>query len=111
MSKITPLSKIRIAGTPEAPSTYYRIRCPSCYAFIVPGDWKSTTCKCPNCGQMLQTTHDLQGGKYAYLINNARRKGIMWSLFMFFIWEPVKLLDHYLRLRRLLYWAVLRLIV
>ena len=110
MSKITPLSHIRIAGTLEAPSSFRRNRCPACYYHLLPHLWKGKQCKCPNCGLLLVTTHDLTRNRnWSYFIENARKKGILWSLFYFFVWIPVQVFDRYLGLRRLCYWAILRL--
>ena len=110
MSKITPLSRIRVAGTLEAPSSFRRNRCPACYYHLLPHLWKGKQCKCPNCGLLLVTTHDLTRSRnWLYFIENAKDRGIMWSLFYFFVWIPIQIFDRYLGLRRLSYWAILRL--
>lgn len=110
MSKITPLSEIKIAGTTEAPASFRRNRCPSCYYHLLPHLWKGKRCTCPNCGLLLVTTHDLtRNRRWLYFIENAKTKGLLWSMFYLFIWIPVQIFDHYLGLRRLAYWAILRM--
>ena len=99
---------IPLAGSVECPSTQRRLRCPKCYALLPAYLWKGTNAECPHCGFKMRVIDD--GPRFwNYFLKNWRVKGALWGLFYAFVWCPVQVFDHYLRLNRLLYFAVLRL--
>ena len=105
-NKILPLNELKMAGSREAPSSLPIQRCPKCYAWVTEQVERYT---CRNCGHVIYLTHD--GGTLGYYIQNARQKGILWALFCLFVWIPAHLLDRYLHLRHIVYFAILRVML
>lgn len=106
MKTISRLGDTPLAGSEQAPTTYKIKSCPGCYAYLPWRKKSQTVVTCDNCGQVVHA-NDITVVQYVRQHVRAQPHTLTSLLLVF--WMVAQLIDHEFRLRKLLLYAIMRM--